>query len=542
MIDRSPKKISIWPFGLLAVMLGAWLIGNLLWLRSNDHPFGPFILTESYRFASALADRGWSGWTTLWNERNAQPPLFPALLGAFHHWFGVHRLNAALITALFILAGLPALYLVALRLTERWWLGLVACALFLLAPQIAFYSRAPLPAVSAAALVPLVLWGLLASDDGRQAFPLLLAGLAFAVGMLLHWMFLPAVAGAFLIFAAQALIRRRRIALPMRRQVQRRRMRNLLFACALVFFLAGPWYLRSFAPDRIAAAARDVATGSPLAAALWYFVFLHRTCLSPGLTHALVLLCPFFFVGEKGSPWWFLLGTLFLFYLFLCFLPDQNAVYAPLLIPLIALLVPYLLRRFFDWLPPDLRFLSPLLALLLVLVGFFYLIDISFRRSLYPDGAGALVEQPAACLADFDTVFSRLEALLPAEAETVTVAFHPLTVNSLSFSDDALAHALSLHNLREKPLLRGAGFNLESYVVFPERLSSVDFLLVQSDIWDLTESQLQEKLSALSSLPPPSVSVDLSADPLYRLLILSHFKLVDKIVLSCSAPIEVYHQ
>jgi len=543
MTDQLPKKIPTWPYGLLALMFALWLAGNLLWLQRNDHPFCPFILTQSYRFAASLADQGWAGWATRWVEENYYPPLYPALLGAFHHWLGVNRLNVALVTGLFILIGLPALYAFTRRLTERTWLALAGCAFFLLAPQIAFYSRAPLLEVPLAAMIPFVLWGLVASDDGQKVLPLLVAAVGFAAGMLLKWTFFPAVAGALLVFFLQAWLRHRRTVMPTRRQVRRRQIRNILLAVLTAFVLASPWYLKSLSLEQIAAQApTDVTAGTPWSLAGWYLISLHREGLSPGMTHALILLLPFFFIGKKQPPCRLLLGTLMISYLVLFLIPHKNARYTPVLIPLAAMTVPYLMRRFLDWLPGDLRFLPPLLTGALVVVGGLHLSDLSFGRSVYPDNSGALLEQAPECLNDFETFFSRLESLLPPDANSVSVATHPFTVNSLSFNDDALSHAIALHNLERSPRLFGVGFSLGDYADFPERLAAVDFLLVQSDIWKLDERELQEKMSAVDLQSSTFNSVVSSADPLFHDFILWRFFLAEKVEMHCGSSLYIYQR
>jgi hypothetical protein len=545
---RDRVKIDRWPLLVVGLLLAIQLAAAIAWLLRVRYPFAPFHLSWSYSYARTFNEEGLASMLARWAMDDYYPPLNVTLWAFLHHLFGPSRFSIPIGNALFWLPGLFAVYSLAKRATGVVWPGLLACALTMAAPHIAFYFRVPSYEIPMAAMQMVFLWGIAASERFFRIGPLLAAAAAFAAGMLMKWTF---IAGAFgiIVFAAADTIYfgYRRVKLRTGPFLARKQIIFALIAAGAAMALAAPWYFLVLSWNKIASNwPTDPTQGDLLAQSTWYLAALYRVILSAPLTMAFLFLLPAFLLGKNRNFVVALLSAFFGAYVILSIIPHKEIRYGTVLVPLCALAIAIGLENLAGLFGKPVRIGAIFLGASLLAGAAYQTGVMSFQKNVFPLESGDLSETRLDCMNDLDGIMGRLEKSLEkySERHSVRVAVHPLSPLTMSFSSDVISHYLGLISVKKKIRYEMIGFANFQYEEFAARLREADVLLVPQEVWDMTSSDLEQALRDMSyytrpGQEPPPVPEN---DPLYKERISLHYTETDEIPAKCVKPVHVYLQ
>ncbi len=543
---NEKKRPAIWPYLIMLALLAAQLASSLAWLDAVRYPFGAFHLSWSYGYAHTLQEQGLIAMLNKWGGETYYPPMTVSLWAVFHNVFGLSRNSVPFANTFCFLLCFLCLNSLARRATQTNWAGPLACALMLVAPHLAFYSRVPLYEVPMGAMLVIMVWGLLASERFSRPLPLVAAALAFAAGMLMKWTFVAYAIGPLLFTVSESFVygywRKRDGMGPFLtgRQI-------LVGATGLILAggLIAPWYLFALSWKEIAATApADATPGGFADQALWYLKLMYKQNLSKPLTTALVVCLPWLAAGKRIREGASILAALLGAYLVFTLIPHKDHRYATTLIPLCALGIAVGLANAGRILGGVWEKCAALVGVGLVVLGAWNVYDMSFRKNILPLDSGHLAEKPIECLNDFDNTFAKLQNHLRdfPEDKVVTLAIHPFSPMTLSFHLDLAQYFVNLYNAQGSRSALAIGFENQDYEIFPKRYLEADLLLVTQGVWDMSREQMEKSLKDMTDFnnpgaaPPPLPE----NDPQYRELIEASFTEVESIPTQCAGVVHVY--
>lgn len=530
-MSRTLTLRRAWPFLAVAAMVGARFASDLAWLERTDYPFAADFLAWADQYARALRESGVFGVVRRAMGESYYPPLLFALWGCVGAAFDDPRAGVPVVSALFHLGGLCALVSLVRAETERVWPALVASALILLAPQVAFWSRTPLLEVPMAALIPVIVWGAVRSERFTRPLPAAIAGVAAGLGLLIKWTFATAVAGIALAWMLDAIVSARR------EGGSRFAWRGLAAAVAAAVVVAAPWYIFGLDFGEIRSHAQtDPTTATPFDALWWYPARLATQAwgFAPAILSAFA--APLAFTLSRRRAAWIAWAGFAVAFAGLVVIPHKNIRYAAVLIPYLALLAALGLGALHRW-----GKMAGNAGLAIGVAGATIcaatLWTQSFARDLFPSSTGDLEEIRAACLGDHKTVMDRVLARLDPNAEApAAIALHPLAKNTMSFGYDLIFHALATSHRA-----RLIGFEIPGYEEFADRFDEADLLIVPASVWSTTDEDLRAvMIDVVNTLRPGSPPPPVPDDPLFRVRIDGAYTLAETVVTACAGPIEIY--
>lgn len=533
-MSRTVTLRRAWPYLAVAALVGARLASDLVWLSRTDYPFAADFLAWADQYARALRDAGPFAVVARALRESYYPPLLFALWGCVGTAFADPRAGVPVVSAIFHLGGLCALVSLVRRETEHAAPALVAAALVLLAPQIAFWSRTPLLEVPMAALIPVIVWGAVRSERFTRPVPAAIAGIAAGLGLLIKWTFVTAIAGIAIAWVADAVFTSLRD-----KNGSHVAWRGFAAAVGAALVVALPWYVFGLDWSAIGShAPTDPTNVSTLGSLTWYPARLATQAWGFAPAVLCVALAPLAFALPRPSAAWMASIGLVVAFASLVAIPHKNIRYAAVLIPYLALLAALGLGALPRW-GRGAGGAGLVIGVLVAMLAAANLWTQSFARDLFPSSTGDLEEVRVECLGDHRRVMDRVLARVDPRAEApAAIAIHPLTKNTMSFNYDLVFHTLAMNGRA-----RLIGFEIPGYEEFAERRSEADLLIVPASVWATTGDEMRGvMIDVVNTLRPGSPPPPVPDDPLYRARIAETHALVETVETACAGPVEIYER
>lgn len=482
-----------------------------------------------------------------WGGEDFYAPLYASILAVIQQFTGPSRESASIANALLFLPAALAMTALARRLTGRALGGVLAVALCLALPVFAFYSRIAGDELPMGAVLAILVWGLLASNRLTKTLPLLVAAIALAAGLLMKWTFVIYAAGPLAYVAAHTLIagfrRARTAGGPV---VSRRQLLNAAAGILICVSLAGPWYVYGLSWKTLSAnsGAYPTLDGGFFGQLFYFPAALLNTTLSPWPFLAAFILClPFLFLGEKRSESAALAVTLAVSWLMLTLIPHKEARYNLTLIPLCALCIAVGLCRAAAMAGRAGKVAAVTVGLVLFVVGAAKTYDLSFRQSVIPTIAGQLEPVRRECLEDADRLWLKLEPVIgEIPKKEIALGLHPYLEYTRHFWTDVLQYYLEQRNARGAGHSFVIGYDVQQSTDFPRRYLESNIILVSENTWRMTREDVTRLIDRIIALRPPDFRPPTisAADPAFRGLVESAYRLADTVPLRCDAAVLIY--
>jgi hypothetical protein len=542
--EKSPRA-PWWPYPAIVILLGAFLYANLEWLKMVRYPFGAFHLMWSYGYSRALGEGGFPALMKSWGDADYYPPLNVTIWAIIHRIIGPYRESVPIANTLIDLPGILAMVALARRATGSAAAGVIAAALFLFSPFVAFYSRVPLYEAPMGSMLVIVLWGLIASENLEKRVPAVIAAIAFSAGMLMKWTFMIYAAGPAAFVAVDTVLvgmrRKKEGAGPV---VSARQILIVAAAAGIVLLLAGPWYVFGLSWKDIAATApADSTPGNALVHILWYPLLMWRKVLAPPFALALLFCLPALLVHGNRRATAAIFTTIVASWVLLTLVPHKDQRYAVVIVPVCALAVSVGAQRASAGFGGKWTALALAAGLGLIAFGVINVYTLSFHERMVPLDSGDLVQAEGDCMGDIEKVWTRLAPLLDGMTKNeIVLGIHPFTPHSVSFSQDVLQYHLEQRNALGKAHAFVIGYENHHYKDMPARYRESDIFLTTQSVWDMSREDVAKAIADMTNYldpggaPPPVPE----SDYLHRDLIESAYRLVDTVPLACGSPVLIY--